>query len=371
MNGTRIAAAFVLVLAELCAALIPPGPALARGLHRNQVSKDGFIVTITVPIDLHGAQGRSFRTAGNRGSYGAQGLAAIWESGAEGIWNSGLAAYPYRGCYTFKVDVTIDVIAPGQAGSSDHHHVWLMWTNYRSHVYRGGDSQRGADNNSPYEGSAEGFWGTGGAWEVAHELGHILGLTDDYTDVVNENGQTVSVPNEGREGTLLDGGATIDQEIVDRLGDMVAEQLELPPCINGTVSIVQEETKDNEVRTATVDLALAVMPDESGKLTGTAVGSFGLEGIYRSGSCEFSFGMSADVNLELTARGSQDGPYTIESTTPQIVERTERKYLCSDPVDYTMRWEVSLGVDDVVFEDGYYSSSGDGVDTVLFYVGHE
>jgi hypothetical protein len=361
-----------MLLAEVGSLLAPQGAVRAAGLHRNRVSKDGFVITITVPIDLHGAQGRSFHSPGTSGGFGAQGLASIWESGAEGVWNAGLEGYQFRGCYTFKIDVEIAIIPPGQAGSPDHHHVWLMWTSYRSHVYRGTGSERGVDNSLPFQGSAEGFWGTGNSVEIAHEVGHILGLGDDYTDVVNSEGEVVgSEPKPGREGTLLDSGSSVDQEIVDRIGENAAEQLELPPCINGTVNIVQEETRDNEVRTATVDFAVAVAPDESGQMTGTATGAFGLNGVYSSGGCEFSFGTSADVSLELTASGSDDGPYTIQSSAPQIIERTQRYYLCSDPVDFTMRWEVSLKVEDVVFEDGYYSDSGEGLDVVLFYIGHE
>jgi hypothetical protein len=207
---------------------------------------------------------------------------------------------------------------------------------------------------------------------VAHEIGHFLGFADDYSDVTNSAGEVVgNQPNEGRAGTLLANGVNIDQEIVDRLGDMVAEQLELLPCFNGTVQIVQEEQKENEQRTATLDLALAVSPDEGGQLTGTATGTFGLTGVYRSGGCEFTFGMSSDVTLELTASGSDDGPYSIDSVASQMLEQTQRQYLCGDPVDYTMRWEVLLGLDDVLFEDGYYRVSEDGLEAVLFYIGHE
>jgi hypothetical protein len=166
-------------------------------------------------------------------------------------------------------------------------------------------------------------------------------------------------------------GVNIDQEIVDRLGDLVSEQVELPPCFNGTVEIVQQEQEQNEERTATLNLALSVSPDENGNLTGLATGTFDLTGVYRSGGCEFTFGMSSDVTLDLTASGSDDGPYTVESVTPRLMEQTQRKSLCGDPVDYTMQWEALLELEGIVFEDGYYSESGDGRDVVLFYVGHE
>ncbi len=364
----RLAAA--LCTAGLILALAWPSMALAEPSRRNTVTKEGDTVTITVPMDLHGALGRQFYNRQTRQTIGAQGLSAVWESGAESIWNSGLGAYLYRGCYTLKVDITIDVIPPGEAGSSDHHHVWLMWSGYRSEVYRGGDSRRGVDNSAPYDQSAEGFWGYIGPLVVAHEVGHFLGLADDYTDVRNSRGQvTGSRPNEGRAGTLMAGGVNIDQEIVDRLGEMVSEQVELPPCFQGTVSIVQEEQIDSGERTATVDVALAISPDESGKLTGLATGSFSLSGVYRDGNCEFSYGMSADVQLEVEANGSDDGPYTIRARQPQIVEETQRYYLCNQAIDFTMRWEIYLDVSDIVFEDGYFAVSEPGLDVVLFYSG--
>jgi hypothetical protein len=69
---------------------------------------------------------------------------------------------------------------------------------------------------------------------LAHELGHVFGLGDDYTR--NANGTVSSLP--GRERTLMDDGFVIDQALIDRLGDLARRSgAQLPQCWEGTATI--------------------------------------------------------------------------------------------------------------------------------------
>jgi hypothetical protein len=63
--------------------------------------------------------------------------------------------------------------------------------------------------------------------DFAHEIGHLMGLGDDY----DEHGSLA-----GRAGTLMDSGDAIDQNLVDRLGKIVEKAgIKLPECWTGTM----------------------------------------------------------------------------------------------------------------------------------------
>jgi len=73
----------------------------------------------------------------------------------------------------------------------------------------------------------------------AHEIGHLMGLGDDY---YHERGlgHAEGDPMPGREGTLMAGGhesqgTLIDQNLADRLADIVNKVAKLPQCWQGTL----------------------------------------------------------------------------------------------------------------------------------------
>ena len=63
--------------------------------------------------------------------------------------------------------------------------------------------------------------------DYAHEVGHLMGLGDDY----NDHGSVA-----GRAGTLMDGGDAIDQNLVNRIGNIIKKAgIKLPSCWTGTI----------------------------------------------------------------------------------------------------------------------------------------
>ncbi|HET7010584.1 MAG TPA: hypothetical protein VFI11_07405 [Anaerolineales bacterium] len=373
MIGRRAVLAALALMAGLVS-LSAPGGVDARRLAVNQVERNGTVVTITVPIDLHVPAQQRYRVPG-AGTTGGAGLAAWWESGAEAIWNSGLSPFLFRGCYTLKVDIQLNVVAADPfSGNSDHHQVYLRGSAFRSKVARGGGAGKNEDDPNTYTHPGLGYWGMVGPTTVAHEVGHLLGLADDYTDVKNASGQTTGAQSlPGREKTLMDnyrqGSAAtwFDQELVDRLGDMAGIVEPLPPCFQGTVTLLVEDAREGHYRAATLDLALAVSPNEAGELEGLATGSFDLSGSVTQGGCEFSYNGATDVSLELTASGQANGPYTVTAKEEQRYEETQRHFLCDDPVDLQIDWDIGLTIEDIIFRDREYRFSDGSADVVLFY----
>ena len=98
-----------------------------------------------------------------------------------------------------------------------------------------------------------------GTW--AHEIGHLIGLGDDY---YNEHGlghQAYDcVP--GRETSLMchsDDRGTIDQDLADRLADVVNKANRLPQCWKGTLQAHAQGNIYND--TADSRFSFTVSPD--------------------------------------------------------------------------------------------------------------
>jgi hypothetical protein len=186
-----------------------------------------------------------------------QDLAAQLQAAAD-YWNRDLAKNPYfDGCYTVRIDVVAtfvhpvnrDYDAPGHVirtyGSSD---VGTMADGRQlpDMLDPSGLADPTVDYEGPFEHRVDGYWPP---WlfqdtaALAHELGHMFGMGDDYAR--DENGDTM--PLEGRDGTLMDSGTAIDSVLAGRVGDQVlgagyGDQLPQCEVWDGTVkSIVTAE----------------------------------------------------------------------------------------------------------------------------------
>lgn len=201
-------------------------PAVAQGGGGTTVSFNGSALTITVNFDLCCATGASEQTI-----YGP--LVPLEVKLAENQWNEALAKLPAKGCFPITVvfsmhllkrpiwdsgyhQINFDFAHPGIPASSD---------------YTPG-STHNDDTPYVYNNVTDGFFYDAdmsvGTW--AHELGHLMGLGDDYTRF-GGHGANVPLPNRG--GTLMATSATgiIDQVLADRLADIAAKAgLKLPPC---------------------------------------------------------------------------------------------------------------------------------------------
>ena len=170
---------------------------------------------------------------------------------AADYWNRGLAAQkPYFECFTVRIEVVAtfvhpvnrDYKAPGHViktyGSSD---VGTMADGRQlpNMLDPSGLADPTVDYEGPFDHTVEGFWPP---WlfedtaALAHELGHMFGLGDDYAR--DENGDTA--PLEGRDGTLMDSGDAIDSVLAQRVGDQVLGAGYgdlLPTCWKGTAVV--------------------------------------------------------------------------------------------------------------------------------------
>ena len=276
----RVLLAVVFVTAT-CA--IPAGRAVAK----TTVTVDGATVTLTVPVDLIGAMlgvGREISGKGDDG--GVITISKYWATAAK-VWNDAFAKLSYKGCVNFKLDLQFfpksiyDLHTPG------HHRMMLNFDpDTRSMVY---DVKPDATNDTNPDATTDtagaftadlgGDWGLTTVPTISHEVGHLLGLGDDYTDVKDADGKAInSKPKAGRQDTMMAGGGKIDQGLVDRIGKLVENAgKKLPKCWTGTMTSSSNETvtADNIglvcSGTWTTALSLTIGPD--GNITGTAVGA--------------------------------------------------------------------------------------------------
>jgi hypothetical protein len=171
-------------------------------------------------------------------------------------WSEGFASHPLGGCLQLELDVDIDVIDQDglrlvevtddylAALSSPGRHT-ILWgegsglnpgTNPAwPEVYDPYDlnEEPGHDSTSPWQHELDGVWSSHlqDPRDFAHEVGHLMGLGDDYDDATKETAA-------GREGTLMGDGDLIDQALIDRMAEVMRRAgIALPECWTGTMDL--------------------------------------------------------------------------------------------------------------------------------------
>jgi hypothetical protein len=204
-------------------------------LSMTTVAVSGDAVTITVHIDCAGCKGATAPDGTD--------LATYWKTKAEGAWNDAFARYTYCDRYRFALRVKINRQADGFQGTAgdDLLHVaspsgnvlaGVGWEGMREQYPSGNPSQVSPDGTRFYQGDHDGTLPSDATPTViAHEIGHTMGLGDDR----DKNGNAIP----GRQGTLMVGGATgvtkdtpltIDQALVDRIGQQLEKLGKIEKC---------------------------------------------------------------------------------------------------------------------------------------------
>jgi hypothetical protein len=226
MSATRVLTALALgaaVLVQPAASASAPGPP-GSGVGTDVVV-DGQTIVVKVPVVV------LVRTNLTDASI-RQDLADRLAEAAD-YWNRGLAESPFFDCLTIRIEIESTIVhpvdrdydAPGHViktyGSGD---VGMMadGRSLPSVLDAAGPSDPTLDYAGPFERRVDGYWPP---WlfqdteSLAHEMGHLFGLGDDYSR--DEHGDVAPLPR--REGTLMDSGTSIDSILVERIGGNVIE----------------------------------------------------------------------------------------------------------------------------------------------------
>jgi hypothetical protein len=229
-----------LVLAMLLVGLTVAFPT-ERALAKTDITVDGSTVTLSVAIDLIGAvdsAGRAVRIEDDAGVPSA--FSDYWGEAAT-LWNDAFAKHSYNGCINFKLDLQFFPL-PYNGTRTPGHHAVLIDPNpdVRPGVFVPGGTDGTKDFTDAFTMDLQGVWGVEDTATVSHEVGHLLGLGDDYIDVKDANGKvTTSAPLPGRENTQMarSHSKNVDQALIDRIGDEVEKSgKKLPSCWTGTMN---------------------------------------------------------------------------------------------------------------------------------------
>ncbi len=291
------------LVALAAAALAPAAEA------KTTVSIEGTVVTITVPLDFLGLPEDGGRVVLPDTGEGHNYAGWLEEQG-EAIWNEAFAEHRYGDCLTFRLDVEIYPVS--RADLRGHHGInFDPHIPDDAHVYDPATEDHNEDTSSAFTDSLTGDFGLIDGQTFAHELGHLMGLGDDY--VRDENGNIDGVVKGRDEGTLMHGSETpeITQAIVDRIGKLVGEVHDLPECWRGTMEArgsYATTSPEGDLRcTYAWSADFRVVVDEAG-----SAGGDGSAAIDPGSSCisvlgQLGYPGKTPVSFEVSGRKDEDG----------------------------------------------------------------
>ncbi|MGQ0803459.1 MAG: hypothetical protein ACT4PI_06310 [Actinomycetota bacterium] len=223
----------VVVLVAAGVLLVPASPAAAE----TSVDPSGNVVTITIPVDLVGAEGKTSPD-------GTMSLVDYWTEILKDTWGAAFGNLPYKNCY--RLELKLELTARGNDfDSKKGNHRILVAAPTGGLTFEGtgfdgtketSRNRTTGDSTGSLENDRDGAIPVDAApTVVAHEFGHLMGLGDD-----RKNG----APKNGRDGTMMVGGVPgvdvnvvqrIDQQLITRIGEAIEQYLKdqgkkLPKC---------------------------------------------------------------------------------------------------------------------------------------------
>lgn len=222
--------------------LIPTAHAGAQSNATSVSSPKDEVITITVNIDAPGLTDEE---------------AKQWKKDAETVWNAGFDRWPAQ---CFKLHLVVNVtpqpsIPIENARPRPGHHLIIRGAFNKGYgsLYSGVKSYEG-DTTYPLENTTWGAWGPdvdlheqNGRAAYAHEVGHLMGLGDDYQNIpATSQHPRQTPPKPGRKNTLMADGGPVDKQLVDRLAELLRQVGKLPPC--GGYSVLIEGSMHTHVK---------------------------------------------------------------------------------------------------------------------------
>jgi hypothetical protein len=253
--------AFLIIVLRLLCLSEPAGAEPLAGVGGTTVTVDGTTVTIHVQIEVFGLEGQKINDDTGE-SFDA---ASYIQREVSRIWNEALKGVNLGDCLTFKLDLQIKALKDGAPKQPGWHHVILDKGNDNNYWNSSGpdDLVPTLDNPFPYQREFNGVWNTPYPYIIAHEVGHVLGLGDDYyiscknmndrstcyTSGYKPTGETIPDapllgivdPNAGTFTT--DGTGIPDPVTVYRIIQQIRAAGLLPQCWKGTMKISTDSYK--------------------------------------------------------------------------------------------------------------------------------